>query len=242
MPTAAKVLLDTLVAHNIDRAFCVPGESYLSVMDELHGDPVLDLVTCRHEGGAAWMALADAKLTGRAGVVFASRGPGATNASIAGHSAEQGSFPLVMLMGQVSTSKIGKRATQEINYNKTFSDIAKSVEEVDKPDRVGEVVARAIRIAESGTPGPVVVALPTDVLAAVSDAATVTRRNQSAVRPNDSDTASVADMIKAAERPIMIVGGRVDSVEARRSLLAARQPCCVAQRRGKVLPAAACAR
>ena len=142
MRTAAKVLVDTLVAHGIDRAFCVPGESYLAVMDALHDDPVLDLVSCRHEGGAAWMALADAKLTGRAGIVFASRGPGATNASIAGHSAEQGSFPLVMLMGQVSTSKIGKRATQEINYNKTFSDIAKSVEEVDKPDRVGEVVAR----------------------------------------------------------------------------------------------------
>ena len=223
MRTAAKVLVDTLVAHGIDRAFCVPGESYLAVMDALHDDPVLDLVSCRHEGGAAWMALADAKLTGRAGVVFASRGPGATNASIAGHSAEQGSFPLVMLMGQVSTSKIGKRATQEINYNKTFSDIAKSVEEVDKPDRVGEVVARAIRIAESGTPGPVVVALPTDVLAATSDAATVTRRKWAAVRPNDSDTASVADMIKAAERPIMSVGGRVDSAEARRSLLAASE-------------------
>ena len=127
MPTAAKVLLDTLVAHNIDRAFCVPGESYLSVMDELHGDPVLDLVTCRHEGGAAWMALADAKLTGRAGVVFASRGPGATNASIAAHYAEQGSFPLVLMLGPVSTGKIGKHANQEITYRKNFSDLAKSL-------------------------------------------------------------------------------------------------------------------
>ena len=223
MPTAAKVLLDTLVAHNIDRAFCVPGESYLSVMDELHGDPVLDLVTCRHEGGAAWMALADAKLTGRAGVVFASRGPGATNASIAAHSAEQGSFPLVLMLGQVSTGKIGKHATQEINYSKTFSDMAKSVEEVDVPDRIGEIVARAIRIAESGTPGPVVVSLPTDVLAAESKSKIVARRKAATVRPNDSDTAYVAEQIAKAKRPVMIVGGRLDSTEGRRALLAASE-------------------
>lgn len=223
MPTAAKILLDTLVAHKIDRAFCVPGESYLAVMDALHDDPVLDLVTCRHEGGAAWMALADAKLTGRAGVVFASRGPGATNASIAAHSAEQGSFPLVLMLGQVSTSKIGKRATQEINYAKTFSDMAKSVEEVDSPDRIGEIVARAIRIAESGTPGPVVVSLPTDVLAAASSSNTVSRRSSPTAKPNDSDVADVARRIAAAKRPIMIVGGRVDSGEARRALLAASE-------------------
>lgn len=223
MPTAAKILVDTLVAHKIDRAFCVPGESYLAVMDALHDDPVLDLVTCRHEGGAAWMALADAKLTGRAGVVFASRGPGATNASIAAHSAEQGSFPLVLMLGQVSTSKIGKRATQEINYAKTFSDMAKSVEEVDSPDRIGEIVARAIRIAESGTPGPVVVSLPTDVLAAASSSNTVSRRSSPTAKPNDSDVADVARRIAAAKRPIMIVGGRVDSGEARRALLAASE-------------------
>ncbi len=223
MKTAAKVLVDTLVAHGIDRAFCVPGESYLAVMDALHGDPVLDLVTCRHEGGAAWMALADAKLTGRAGVVLASRGPGATNASIAAHSAEQGSFPLVLLLGQVSTGKIGKRSPQEINYNKTFSDMAKSVEEVDIPDRIGETIARAIRIAESGTPGPVVVSLPTDVLAAESNAATVSRRKSTTARPNDGDAAYVADQIAKAERPVMIVGGRVDSAEARRALLAASE-------------------
>ena len=223
MRTAAKVLVDTLLAHDIDRAFCVPGESYLAVMDALHDDTVLDLVTCRHEGGAAWMALADAKLTGRAGVVFASRGPGATNASIAAHSAEQGSFPLVMMLGQVSTSKIGKRATQEINYAKTFSDMAKSVEEVDSPDRIGEVVARAIRIAESGTPGPVVVALPTDVLASVSKSKTAKRRNATKVCPNDSDVADVAQQITEAKRPVMIVGGRIDSAEARRALQAASE-------------------
>ena len=119
-------------------------------------------------------------------------------------------------------SKIGKRATQEINYNKTFSDIAKSVEEVDKPDRIGEVVARAIRIAESGTLRTCCRRIA-DGCPGGPDAATVARRKGAAVRPNDSDTASVADMIKAAERLIMIVGGRIDSAKARRSLLAASE-------------------
>lgn len=221
--TAAKILVDTLVAHGIDRAYCVPGESYLAVMDALYDDPVLDLVSCRHEGGAAWMALADAKLTGRAGVVLASRGPGATNASIAAHSAEQGSFPLVLLLGQVSRGKIGKRSPQEMNFNKTFSDMAKWVEEVDVPDRIGEIVARAIRIAESGTPGPVVVSLPTDVLAAESQGRVVARRKEAVLRPSESDVARVADEISKSKRPIMIVGGRVDSTDGRRALLSASE-------------------
>jgi acetolactate synthase-1/2/3 large subunit len=218
--TAAKVLVDTLALHGVDRAFCVPGESYLAVMDSLYDDPVFELVTCRHEAGAAFMALADAKMTGRAGIVFASRGPGATNASIAAHSAEQGSFPLVLLFGQVTRQIIGKRAGQEMNFEKTFSDIAKWVEQVDVPDRIGETVARAIHIAESGTPGPVVVSLPTDVLTSMTEAEAVPRPTRPVVRPNDADVAEVADALAKAERPIMIVGGRVASTEARRSLLA----------------------
>ena len=221
--TAAKVLVDTLAAHGVDRAFCVPGESYLAVMDALHGDPVLHLVTCRHEGGAAWMALADAKMTGRAGVALASRGPGATNASIAAHSAEQGSFPLVLLLGQVSRAKIGKGATQEMNFAKTFSDIAKHVEEVNAPERVGEVLARAIRIAESGTPGTVVVSLPTDVLAAPCDAPAQARRRVSRARPAEDDVAEAARIVQQAARPIIVAGGRVDSPRARRALLAASE-------------------
>jgi acetolactate synthase-1/2/3 large subunit len=218
--TAAKVLLDTLVGHGVDRAFCVPGESYLAIMDSLFEQPVLDLVTCRHEGGAAWMALADAKMTGRVGVVLASRGPGATNASIAAHSAEQGSFPLLLLLGQVGRSKIGKRATQEMNFHKTFADMAKWVVQVDVPDRMGEILARAIRIAESGTPGPVVVSLPTDVLAAPCAAPPAARRGAAIARPGSNDIALVAQAIAQAERPAMIVGGRVASPAARRSLLA----------------------
>ena len=215
--TCAKLLVDTLVAHGVDRAFCVPGESYLAVMDALHDDPVLHLVTCRHEGGAAWMALADAKMTGRAGVVLASRGPGATNASIAAHSAAQGAFPLLLLLGQVSRPKRGKEATQEMDFSRTFSDMAKWVEEVNAPERVGEAVARAMRIAESGTPGPVVVSLPTDVLAAACDAPVEGRRAAARAQPSEENVAGAARLIRDAERPVMVVGGRVDSAKARRS-------------------------
>jgi acetolactate synthase-1/2/3 large subunit len=218
--TAAKVLVDTLAAHGIDRAFCVPGESYLAVMDCLHDDPVVELVTCRHEGGAAWMALADAKLTGRTGVVLASRGPGATNASIAAHSAEQGAFPLLLLLGQVSRSRIGRGANQEMDFRKTFADMAKWVEQVDDPDRMGEVLARAIHMAESGTPGPVVVALPTDVLAAPSASKPTGPRRRPRARPGAADMERVAELLTAAQRPVLVVGGRVQGTNARRALRA----------------------
>ena len=120
--TAAKILVDTLRLHGIDRAFCVPGESYLAVMDALVDDPAIDIVSCRHEGGAAFMALADAKCTGRPGVVLASRGPGATNASVAIHAAHQGAVPLVVLLGQVGTKRIGMTHTQEMDFTKTFAE------------------------------------------------------------------------------------------------------------------------
>lgn len=221
--TAAKVLLDTLVLHGIDRAFCVPGESYLAVMSELHDDPVLHLVTCRHEGGAAFMALADAKLTGKVGVVFASRGPGATNASIAAHSAEQGGWPLLLLLGQVSTRRLGRHATQEMDFTKTFGDIAKCIEEVHDPDRIGEIVARAISIAETGTPGPVVVALPTDVLEAMTEAKPRGRMGVRHIKASDGDVAAVADILARAERPILIAGGRTQNPAGKRALRAASE-------------------
>ena len=168
--TAAKILIDTLRLHGIDRAFCVPGESYLAVMDALVEDPVIDIVSCRHEGGAAFMAVADAKCTGKPGVVFASRGPGATNASVAIHSAHQGGVPLVVLLWQVGTKRIGMTHTQEMDFTKTFADMAKLVEQVNYPNRIGEIIALAFHAAQSGTPGPVIVALPTDVLEAMTDA------------------------------------------------------------------------
>ncbi len=204
--TAAKVLIDTLRLHGIDRAFCVPGESYLAVMDALVEDPVIDIVSCRHEGGAAFMAVADAKCTGLPGVVFASRGPGATNASVAIHSAHQGGVPLVVLLGQVGTKRIGITHTQEMDFTKTFADMAKRVEQVNDPDRIGEIVARAFHIAQSGTPGPVVVALPTDVLEAATDAVAAKPLHLATPAACDFEVSAVIELLSTAERPLIIAG------------------------------------
>jgi acetolactate synthase I/II/III large subunit len=149
---AADLLVDCLAAQGTDRIFCVPGESYLPVLDALHGRNDIDTVTCRHEGGAAFMALADAKLTHRPGIAFVSRGPGATNASIGVHSAEQDAAPLILFVGHVPRGQIGRGAFQEVDYAKTFADMAKAVLMVDDPDRIPELVARAYAVARSPTP------------------------------------------------------------------------------------------
>lgn len=204
--TAAKVLVDTLCRYGVDRAFCEPGERDLAVMDALVGDPAMEIVSCRHEGGAAFMAVADAKCTGRPGVVFASRGPGATNASVAIHSAHQGGVPLVVMPGQVGTRSIGKTHTQEMDFTKTFADMAKRVEQVNDPNRIAGITARAFHVAQSGTPGPVIVALPTDVLEAETEARA--RDPQPIGRPGaaEADVTLVADLLANAERPVLIAG------------------------------------
>ena len=124
---AADLLVDCLAAHGVDRVFCVPGESYLAALDALHDSNAIETVICRHEGGAGFAAIGDAKLTGRPGVAFVSRGPGATNASIAVHVAEQDAVPLVLFIGQVPRAEIGRRSFQEVDYAKTFADMAKGV-------------------------------------------------------------------------------------------------------------------
>ena len=149
---AASVFVQTLKNHGVDRFFCVPGESYLSVMDELLYSPGIEVVTCRHEGGAGFMAVADAKCTGKAGVAFVSRGPGATNASISVHSAHQGGVPMVLFIGQVNRISTGKMHLQEMDFIKTFSDMAKHVEQINTPSEIANVTARAFHIAESGIP------------------------------------------------------------------------------------------
>jgi acetolactate synthase I/II/III large subunit len=165
MPTAAQNLIDFLAAQGIDRAFCVPGESYIALLDALHAHPAIDLVTCRSEGGAGFMAVADAKMTGRPGVVLVSRGPGACNASIAVHTAEQDATPLILLVGQVEKRDLRRNAFQEIDYARMFGGIAKWVGEATHPDQVPELIARAYAMAMQGVPGPVVLSLPEDVLA-----------------------------------------------------------------------------
>src|SRR5918995_6680295 len=163
--TAAERLVEFLALQGVDRAFCVPGESYIALLDALHAHPSLDLVTCRSEGGAGFMAVADAKLTGRPGVVLVSRGPGACSASIAVHTGEQDAVPLILLVGQVEKRDLRRNAFQEIDYANMFRGVAKWIGEATEPEGVPELVVRAYAVATGGVPGPVVLSLPEDVLA-----------------------------------------------------------------------------
>jgi len=204
---AADLLVECLSLQGLDRAFCVPGESYLPVLDALSTSNQVDLVTCRHEGGAGYMAVADAKLTGRPGVAFVSRGPGATNASIAVHTAEQDGVPLLLFIGQVSREDIGRGAFQEIDYQVYFGEVAKWVHTVEDAETLPEVIAAAVRIACTPSKGPIVIVLPEDMLDDYADAEPEGPQDVMVTLPGEADIAAVAGMIAQAERPLMIVGG-----------------------------------
>jgi acetolactate synthase I/II/III large subunit len=164
MSTVGRIIIDTLAAHEIDRVFCVPGESYLGLLDPLFGREDIDTVVCRHESGAGFMALADARLTGRPGVAMVSRGPGASNAAIAVHTAQQDGIPFLLFIGQVPVRDVRRESFQEIDYRHMFGKIAKWTAEVTDPDRIAETLLRALQAATTGVPGPVVVAVPEDIL------------------------------------------------------------------------------
>ncbi len=206
---AASVFVQTLKNHGVDRFFCVPGESYLSVMDELLYSPGIEVVTCRHEGGAGFMAVADAKCTGKAGVAFVSRGPGATNASISVHSAHQGGVPMVLFIGQVNRISTGKMHLQEMDFIKTFSDMAKHVEQINTPSEIANVTARAFHIAESGIPGPVVIAIPTDVLESKIASEDVKRIKINPPLAFPENVKEVSNLLSNAKKPVLVVGGQV---------------------------------
>ena len=170
--TGGQILVDQLLVHGVDHIFCVPGESYLAALDALH-DASIDVTVCRQEGGAAMMAEAYGKLTGRPGICFVTRGPGATNASPGIHIAKQDSTPMILFVGQIERGMREREAFQELDYRAAFGPLAKWATEVDDPARFPEIVSRAFHVATSGRPGPVVIALPEDVLtemAAVADA------------------------------------------------------------------------
>jgi acetolactate synthase-1/2/3 large subunit len=156
----ADLIVDSLVAHGVDRAFSVPGESFLALLDALYERNEIDLVTCRHEGSASLAAVADAKLTGRAGVVITSRGPGACNAALGLHVASQEAIPLIMLVGQVETAELNRDAVQEIDTTRAFGGLIKWSTRIDSAAKAPEMMARAFSTALGGTPGPVVVELP----------------------------------------------------------------------------------
>src|SRR5471030_987170 len=170
--SGAQVLIDQLRIHGCDTIFGVPGESYLAALDALYAQRnSLRFIICRQEGGAANMAEAYGKLTGRPGVAFVTRGPGATNASIGVHTAFQDSTPLLLFIGQVDRESLGREAFQEVDFRAMFAPLAKAVIEIERAQRIPEIVSRAFQLAMSGRPGPVVISLPEDVLTECVDVA-----------------------------------------------------------------------
>ena len=223
MRRAADLLVDCLRAHGADRIFCVPGESYLELLDALLDAPDIDTVVCRHEGGAGFMAVADAKITGRPGVAAVSRGPGATNASIAAHVAEQDAVPLILLVGQVARHERGRGAFQEVDYAQMFGGIAKAIWEVHDAARLPEVVARAWHAAQAGTPGPAIIALPEDMLRDRTDAAVIAPHPVVRASPGAAVIDAVIERLEAAERPLLIAGGLLTGADGRVALAQAAE-------------------
>jgi acetolactate synthase-1/2/3 large subunit len=193
--------------HGVDRLFCVPGESYLDVLDALYDTPHIALVVAKHEGAAANMAEADGKLTGRPGICFVTRGPGATHASVGVHTAYQDSTPMILFVGQVQRNVRGREAFQEVEFRQMFAPLAKWVAEIDAADRIPEYVLRAFQVATSGRPGPVVLALPEDVLAEPSSAADTQPFRAAQAAPRDADLALVRGELERANQPLLVVGG-----------------------------------
>ncbi len=210
--TGGRLLIDSLLANGITSGTCVPGESFLAILDAIYevngteGEPDFRLVTTRHEAAAANMAEAIGKLEGRPSVCFVTRGPGALHAAIAVHTAYQDGTPLILVVGQVATGVRGREAFQELDYAAIFGTTAKHVIEITDADRVGEHVARAVHISVSGRPGPVVIVVPEDMLAALTESHPIVVPPVTASAPGD-ELASVIDLLSRAHRPLLIVGG-----------------------------------
>jgi acetolactate synthase-1/2/3 large subunit len=206
--TGGQVLVAALRAQGVDRIFCVPGESYLPVLDALHDAPEIAVVSARHEGAAANMAEADGKLTGRPGICFVTRGPGAMHASIGVHTAFQDSTPMVLFIGQVAREARDREGFQEVDFPAMFTPVSKWAAEIDSTTRIPEYIARAFRTALSGRAGPVVLSLPEDMLAEVIDGPTLAKPAVAAgAAPRAADMQALAAMIAVAERPLLIIGG-----------------------------------
>ena len=208
-----KVLVDQLALHGVELAFCVPGESYLAVLDALHDAPIR-LVTCRHEAAAANMAEAHGKLTGRPGICLVTRGPGATHASIGVHTAHQDSTPMILLIGQVGRDMLEREAFQEIDYRLMFQPMTKWVAQIDAAERIPEFVARAFTVATAGRPGPVVLALPEDMLVDEVDVPDSPPYRQVHTHPGTQELMRLRELLAASERPLVIAGGGKWSAQA----------------------------
>ena len=204
--SGGQLIVDALQVHGVDTIFGVPGESYLPVLDALHDSPIRFIIN-RQEGGAAFMADAYGKMTGKPGICFVTRGPGATNASIGVHTAYQDSTPMILFIGQVGNDFVEREAFQEIDYRRMFGQMAKWVAQIDRADRVPEYIARAFQIATSGRPGPVVLALPEDMLAQVADVPDTRCYTPVQASASPQQLARFRQMLGEAKRPILLIGG-----------------------------------
>jgi acetolactate synthase-1/2/3 large subunit len=213
MKTGGKLIVEALEANGTDRIFCVPGESYLAVLDALHDSPIRTIV-CRQEGGAAMMADCQGRLTGKPGVCFVTRGPGATNASAGIHIAMQDSVPLILFIGQVASHAKEREAFQEVDYKRFFGDIAKWVVEIDDASRIPEFVTRAFAVATSGRPGPVVISLPEDMLTSEVEAPSALAHTPVETRPGAAELDALEKLLGGASRPFVILGGTRWDAEA----------------------------
>jgi acetolactate synthase-1/2/3 large subunit len=211
--TGGRILVDQLEIHGVDLAFGVPGESYLGLLDALY-DSEIRYIVCRQEGGATMMAEAYGKLTGRPGIAMVTRGPGATNGAHGVHIARQDSTPMILFIGQVARGMRWREAFQEIDYRAMFGTFAKWVHEIDHPARIPEAISRAFHTAVSGRPGPVVIALPEDMLTEPADCADATRYHTVDPHPGPAEMASLRRLLADAKRPFMVVGGGGWSAEA----------------------------
>ena len=205
--TGGRILVDALVAQGCDRIFTVPGESFLAVLDALHDTPAIDLVVCRQEGGVGFMACADGALTRRPGIAFVTRGPGATNAAIGVHVARQDSQPMILFVGDVDRSTRDREAFQEINFEAMFAPVAKWAARIDDAARIPEYIARAYMVAMAGRPGPVVLALPEDMLLDTADVPDRPRVEPPAQACDPIAMGALSALLDRAERPVAIIGG-----------------------------------
>ncbi|MGB3539913.1 MAG: thiamine pyrophosphate-binding protein [Mesorhizobium sp.] len=206
MKTGGKLIVEALEANGVDRVFCVPGESYLAVLDALHDSPIKTII-CRQEGGAAMMADCEGRLTGKPGICFVTRGPGATNASAGIHIARQDSIPMILFIGQIAAHAKHREAFQEVDYKAFYGDIAKGVVEIEDAARIPELVTRAFAVATSGRPGPVVIALPEDMLTDEVEAPSALPFTPVETRPGEEELNQLEKLLSQAKKPFVILGG-----------------------------------
>lgn len=206
--TGGEALIEALRIHGTTHAFCVPGESYLAALDALYdARDSIELITCRQEGGAANMAEAYGKLTGKPGICFVTRGPGATNASIGVHTAFQDSTPMILFIGQADQSMLDREAFQEVDFRAMFAPLAKWAAEIRDANRIPEYIARAFHVATSGRPGPVVLSLPEDVLSALCTTPAAKPYHRTDSSPSHDQIKRLHTMLMQAERPFVVIGG-----------------------------------